>query len=112
MPADRDVPAAHLDARRTPTPASHRRPASTPSLVTDHGDTVGFLDARDTPPDDLVTAVLAAFDRLTDGAVLTVYSHLPGVEAILDRMSDTHPIEVIGSLTHPEGGTTLTLRGP
>ena len=23
-----------------------------------------------------------------------------------------HLVEVIGSLTHPEGGTTLTLRGP
>jgi hypothetical protein len=102
---DRDRP----DDDRTPE-HERPRPSTAPTLVTDDVDTVGFLDAPDTDPDELVAAVVAAFDRLADGAVLTVHSLRTDLETALALMRDDHRITVIASIPHPTGGMTLTLR--
>jgi hypothetical protein len=101
---DRDPP----DRDRTPVGPPARGPTP-PSLVLEDGHTVGFLDAPDADPAELVDAVLTAFGHLADDAVLTVHSRLPDPGTVLPRMSADH-IAVIGSISHPTGGTTVTVR--
>lgn len=97
------------DDDRTPEHGPARGRAA-PTFVTDDEDTVGFLDAPDADLDELVAAVVAAFDRLADGAILTVHSRRTDVHSALSLMRDDHRIAVIASIPHPSGGTTLTLR--
>ena len=78
-------------------------------LVTADSDAVGFLDASDSGTPALAVAVIAAFERLAQGATLTVYSRRTDLESIVTQMSDDHRITVVAWIRHPDGGTTLTL---
>lgn len=78
-----------------------------PQLVT--SGSVGFLDAPHSGAPELVAAVVAAFDRLGEGATLTVHSRRTDIETISIEMNREHRVTVIASIRHPDGGTTLTL---
>jgi hypothetical protein len=106
VPDDRDP----ADDDRTITRRTTERGLTPPTLGSDDGGTVGFLDAPRAEPDDLVAAVVAAFNRLADGAVLTVHSLRTDLDTALALLRDEHRIAVIASIPHPTGGTTLTLR--
>jgi hypothetical protein len=80
-----------------------------PRLVTDASSNVGFLDAPGASPTQLVAAAVSAFERLADGAIVTVFSRSGQEATELAELCRGHAIDVIARFAHPAGGTTMTL---
>ncbi len=85
-------------------------PARPRELVSDDFNTVGFLDAPTSEPDELAAAIADAFELLDGGAVLTVYLGDPESGSDLAMVCDDHGIDLIAAIPHASGGTTFTLR--
>jgi len=90
-------------------PAGATTPAR-PTLVGDSGDVVAFLDAPGLHAPELLEAVDRILARMSDGAILTVFTDDPTAPQIAG-WSAGHRVELLAVIPHSDrDGSTLTFR--
>jgi TusA-related sulfurtransferase len=111
------------DPARAPGPVDHDAPRSSeeppigaatatpPTLVGDSGDAVAFLDAPGLSAQELRDAVDGVLARMSDGAILTVFTDDRTAPHTAPAWCTSRHVELLAVIPHTDWtGTTLTFR--
>ena len=112
------------DPARTPASVDHEVPpqssdeppvgaaaTSRPTLVRECGDAVAFLDGPGLGAQQLLAAVDSVVARMSDGAILTVFTDDPTAPHMAADWSAGRRVELLAVIPHSDrDGTSLTFR--
>jgi len=105
-PVDRD--AASQSPEEPPIASAT---ASRPTLVGDSGEAVAFLDAPGLGAQELLDAVDGVLAKMSDGAILTVFTDDPAAPHMAADWSAGRDVELLAVIPHGDRtGTTLTFQ--